>query len=98
MRAGKDTAYFFSIRQLPSSREIASQLKTYIEQLRGSGVTDFSEYLNKNPQEAANCMSMIKTVAFNDAFLRLMEADNPDQLMVGLYPTTQTSFFGWLMK
>lgn len=71
----------------------ASQLKTHIEQLRGSGVTDFSEYLHKNPQEATNCMSMIKTVAFNDAFLRLMEADNPDRLTVGLYPTDPDEFF-----
>lgn len=71
----------------------ASQLKAYLEQLRGLGVTDFSDYLHKNPQEAANCMSMIKTVAFNDAFLRLLEADNPDQLMVGLYPTDPDEFF-----
>jgi diguanylate cyclase (GGDEF)-like protein len=71
----------------------ASQLKAYIEELRGSGVTDFSEYLVKNPQEATHCMSMIKTVAFNDAFLRLLEADNPDQLGTGLYPTDPDEFF-----
>jgi diguanylate cyclase (GGDEF)-like protein/PAS domain S-box-containing protein len=71
----------------------ASQLKAYIDQLRGSGVTDFSDYLHKNPQEATNFMSMIKTVAFNDAFLRLLEADNPDQLRAGLYPTDPDEFF-----
>jgi len=71
----------------------ASQLKAYLEQLRGAGVTEFSDYLHKSPQEATHCMSMIKTVAFNDAFLRLMEADNPDQLRVGLYPTDPDEFF-----
>ena len=38
-------------------------------------------------------MSMIKTVAFNEAFLKLMEADNADQLIVGLYPTDPDEFF-----
>ena len=71
----------------------ASQLKAYLEQLRVSGVTGISDYLHKNPQEAANCMNMIKTVAVNDAFLRLLEADNPDQLESGLYPTDPDDFF-----
>ena len=71
----------------------ASQLKAYLEQLRVSGVTSLSDYLHKNPQEATNCMSMIKTVAFNDAFLRLLEADNPDQLESGIYPTDPDEFF-----
>jgi diguanylate cyclase (GGDEF)-like protein len=71
----------------------ASQLKGYIEQLRASGVTDFGDYLHKNPQEANRCMSMIKTVAFNDAFLRLLEAENPDQLMAGFHPTDPDEFF-----
>jgi diguanylate cyclase (GGDEF)-like protein len=71
----------------------ASQLKAYIEQLRGSGITDISGYLHQNSQEATNCMSMIKTVALNDAFLRLLEADNPDQLRAGLYPTDPDEFF-----
>jgi diguanylate cyclase (GGDEF)-like protein/PAS domain S-box-containing protein len=71
----------------------ASQLKAYIEQLRESGVTDFSDYLHQDPQEAAHCMRMIKTVAFNDAFLRLLEADDPDQLSTGLYPTDSDEFF-----
>jgi diguanylate cyclase (GGDEF)-like protein/PAS domain S-box-containing protein len=71
----------------------ASQLKVYLEQLRVSGVTDISDYLHENPQEAARCMNMIKTVAVNDAFLRLMEADNPDQLKTGLYPADPDDFF-----
>ncbi|MGE5255249.1 MAG: diguanylate cyclase [Hyphomicrobiales bacterium] len=71
----------------------ASQLKAHVEQLRLSGVTDLGDYLHKHPQEATNCMGMIKTVTFNDAFMQLMEADNPDQLKLGLYPTDQGEFF-----
>jgi diguanylate cyclase (GGDEF)-like protein len=71
----------------------ASQLKAYIEQLRVSGVTDVGDYLHKNPQEATNCMSMIKTVAFNDAFLRLLEAETPGQVETGLLPTDPDEFF-----
>ena len=71
----------------------ASQLKARIEQLQASGITDFSDYLHKNRQEAARCMSMIKTVAFNQAFLKLLEADNADQLNAGLYPTDPDEFY-----
>jgi diguanylate cyclase (GGDEF)-like protein len=35
---------------------------------------------------------MIQTVAFNDAFLRLMEADHPDQLKTDLYPKDPGEF------
>lgn len=37
-------------------------------------------------------MNMIKTVAFNDAFLRLLEADSPEQLASGIYPTDPGEF------
>lgn len=70
----------------------ASQLKSYLEQLRGSGIVDFSDYLQKNPHEAMHCIGMIQTVAFNDAFLRLMEADHPDQLKTDLYPKDPGEF------
>ncbi len=70
----------------------ASRLKSYLEQLRGSGIADFSDYLQKNPHEATHCMGMIQTVAFNDAFLRLLEADHPDQLKTDLYPKDAGEF------
>ncbi len=71
----------------------ASQLKDYLEQLRASGVADFSAYLHQNPDEAARCMGLIRTVAFNDALLRLLEADHPDQLKTDLYPKDPDDFF-----
>ncbi len=65
----------------------ASRLKTYLDQLRESGVTDFEAYLRNNFQETAHCMSMIKTVEFNDAFLKLLEVDSRDELKKG-FPFT----------
>ncbi len=51
----------------------ASALKAHIEHLRASGVSDFREYVAANPEDVSRCMSMIKTVSCNGAFLELME-------------------------
>jgi diguanylate cyclase (GGDEF)-like protein len=61
----------------------ASRLKTYLDRLRESGVTDFNAYLRDNPQETAHCMRLIKTVEFNDAFMKLLEADSRNELETG---------------
>ena len=61
----------------------ASRLKIYLDHLRESGVADFNVYLRDNPWEAVHCMSMIKTVEFNDAFLKLLEAGTRDELKNG---------------
>jgi diguanylate cyclase (GGDEF)-like protein len=71
----------------------ASKLKDHIERLRAEGVSDLSGYLRANPQEVFHCMEMIRTVAFNDAFLRMMEAETPEQLRVSLYPTDRAEYF-----
>ena len=49
-----------------------SLLKAYLEKLRASDVTNFREYLEGNPQEVRHCWSLIKTVNYNQAFLKLM--------------------------
>jgi diguanylate cyclase (GGDEF)-like protein/PAS domain S-box-containing protein len=90
---GENYRLLFQYSPIALIERDASQLKAYIDQLRVSGVADFSDYLHKNSQEATHCMSMIRTVAVNDAFLRLLEADNPDQLKTGLYPTDPGEFF-----
>jgi diguanylate cyclase (GGDEF)-like protein len=65
-------------RQLFQSAPIAliewdvSHLKARIEKLRASGVSDFREYLERNPQQVHHCWSLIKTVDYNQAFLELM--------------------------
>ena len=59
----------------------ASALKTYLDHLRETGVSDFNAYLRDNPREAAKCVRMIKTVEFNDAFLKLLEVDSREELI-----------------
>ena len=49
-----------------------SLLKAYLEKLRASDVTNFREYLEGNPREVHHCWSLIKTVNYNQAFLKLM--------------------------
>ncbi len=50
----------------------ASHLKAYLEQLRQSGVSDFRTYLEENSRRVHDCWSLIKTVDYNPAFLKLM--------------------------
>ncbi|MEE4113390.1 MAG: PAS domain S-box protein, partial [Desulfobacteraceae bacterium] len=49
-----------------------SRLKVYLEKLRVSAGPDFREYLERHPQEVHHCWSLIKTVDYNQAFLKLM--------------------------
>jgi diguanylate cyclase (GGDEF)-like protein/PAS domain S-box-containing protein len=58
----------------------ASDLKTYLEQLRQSGVSNLSHYLRQHPEEVPRCMSLIKTVDCNDAFCELLEAQDKNAL------------------
>jgi len=64
----------------------ASRLKAYIEELRQSGIHDFSAYLQENPDEAIHCVGMIRTVDFNEAFMDLIEANDRDELSRGPMP------------
>jgi len=62
----------------------ASTLKAHIEQLSDSGVTDLGDYVLKDPEEIDRCMSMIKTVKHNVAFLELMEISDDTAFARGL--------------
>ncbi len=59
----------------------ASKLKTYLEQLRQSGVSNLSDYLQQHPEEVPRCMSRINTVDCNDAFCDLFEAQDKNIFM-----------------
>jgi diguanylate cyclase (GGDEF)-like protein/PAS domain S-box-containing protein len=90
---GENYRLLFQYSPIALIERDASQLKAYVEQLRASGVADLSSYLHKKPQEATHCVSLIKTVAVNDAFLRLLEADSMEQVKAGIYPTDPNEFF-----
>jgi diguanylate cyclase (GGDEF)-like protein len=61
----------------------AGALKQHLEHLRAEGVSDLRNYLDRNPQEVARCLGLIKTVDCNTAFLDLMEAQTWDEIDSG---------------
>ena len=70
----------------------ASALKSYIEEIRSRGISDLQAHLTHNPEEVKRCMAMIKTVNYNKAYLRLMEADTKEEMNVGAQPAYSEEF------
>ena len=85
-------------RQLFQSAPIAliewdvSQLKRYLEQLRVSGVSDFKDFLEQQPQQIHHCWSLIKTADYNQAFLKLMGIAGADVPTGAFLPTDAEEF------
>lgn len=85
-------------RQLFQSAPIAliewdvSRLKVRIEKLRASGISDFREYLENDPQQVHHCWSLIKTVDYNRAFLELMGVTDPAGFRGAFIPTDSEGF------
>ena len=69
-----------------------SHLKAYLEKLRASGVTNFRDYLERHPQEVHHCWSLIKTVDYNQAFLKLMGVADGAGPNGGFIPTDAEGF------
>ena len=69
-----------------------SRLKAYLEELRTSDVSDFREYLGRNPQQVHHCWSLIKTVDYNQAFLKLMGVADSDGPSGAFIPTDAKGF------
>jgi len=61
-----------------------SEVKTYIDGLRDSGVKDFRTYFEMHPEALAQCSSMVKIVDVNKATLELYQARSKEELLGGL--------------
>ncbi len=61
-----------------------SEVKTYIDNLRASGVADFRTYFENHPEAVAHCADMVKVVDVNQATLELYKASSKEELMGGL--------------
>ncbi len=85
-------------RQLYQSAPIAmierdvTLLKTHLEQLHESGVSDLEKYLEQNPNQIHHCWSLIKTVDHNPAFVKLMGLDNYSK-PGDIFPQTDSNIF-----
>jgi diguanylate cyclase (GGDEF)-like protein/PAS domain S-box-containing protein len=69
-----------------------SSLKAYLEDLRATGVSDFSDYLSSHPQQVHHCWSLIKTMNYNQAFLDLMGVADSAAHKGAFLPTDSGSF------
>jgi diguanylate cyclase (GGDEF)-like protein len=70
----------------------ASLLKAYLEELRSSGVSDFSAYLSQHPRQVHHCWSLIKAVDHNQAFLELMGVTGREGYGGAFIPTDAPGF------
>jgi PAS domain S-box-containing protein len=58
-----------------------SKLKSFIEQLRSLGVTDFRQYFKENPEELMKCAGLVEIVRVNKATLKLQGVEREEELL-----------------
>jgi PAS domain-containing protein len=70
-----------------------SQLFSYLDELKGKGITDFKAYFEQNKEEHKSCTQKIKIIDVNLAALKLHQAKNKKDLIANLEATfTEKSF------
>ncbi|MDX2075966.1 MAG: PAS domain S-box protein [bacterium] len=57
-----------------------SQIKTYLDMLRASGVADIETYLRENPQEVEKCLRMVKTLEANHTALAMYKGKSIQEI------------------
>jgi len=62
------------------SEQDLSGVKSYLTGLRDSGVEDFREYFETNPEEAVTCVAMTKILALNRAAVEFLGAESLQEL------------------
>ncbi|HMR66142.1 MAG TPA: PAS domain S-box protein, partial [Anaerolineae bacterium] len=61
-----------------------SQVKSYLDDLRATGVVDWRTYFDSHPEAVAHCASLVKIIDANRASLTLLEASDKAELLAGL--------------
>jgi PAS domain S-box-containing protein len=74
----------FEDSPIPIWIEDFSEVKTYIEQLKNSGVTNLRRYLEEHPDEVSTGMSKIKVTDVNRAVFDLYKAESIKDFKYGL--------------
>ncbi len=69
-----------------------SELKSYLINLKASGVIDFEKYLDENPEEIINFSFMINLVEVNKKALELYKAQNKDDFIVRKHQIEKKNF------
>lgn len=66
-----------------------STIKSYIDQLRSSGITHFREYFESHPESVATCAKLVKVIDINRETLKIFGNDSKKELLDNL-----DNFFG----
>ncbi len=61
-----------------------SQVKTYFDDMRKSGIVDFRSYFASHPEAVAHCTTLVQVMDVNKATLDLLGARDKDELLSGL--------------
>ena len=61
--------------------EDLSKVKSYLDRLRKSGVTDFRNYFNTYPEEALKCSNFVKIIDVNQATVDLYRAGTKKRVL-----------------
>ncbi len=67
--------------------EDLSEIKKYIEELKGEGVSNFESYFDHNPDAVARCASMIEILDVNNATVSLFKAKNKEDFIKNVHKT-----------
>lgn len=58
-----------------------SEVKSYVDQLKLSGITDFEKFLDENPKEVVKLMAMGKVIDANKKTLEIYKASNKEEFI-----------------
>ena len=64
-----------------------SELKSYLDELTKTGITDLDAYLTAHPEVIIKCIELVKIVDVNRAGMKLYEAGSKADLLGGLHKT-----------
>ncbi|UCE75072.1 MAG: PAS domain S-box protein [Methanomassiliicoccales archaeon] len=76
--------YLFEDSPISLWEEDFTDVKKYIDSLRGTGIKDFREYFKNHPEEVVNCVSSVRIIDVNKNTLVLYKAENKEQLLDNL--------------
>ncbi|MFX0090211.1 MAG: response regulator, partial [Candidatus Hodarchaeota archaeon] len=75
---------FFEESPVSLWEEDFSEFKSYIDELRQSGVKNFRDYFETHPEAVAKCATMVKILDINKATLSLYKARDKEELLGNL--------------
>ena len=88
----------FEDSPIPLLEEDFSIVKTYIDQLRDSGIQDFRNYFEKYAEEARKCTEMVRVVDVNTAAIKWFRAASKEDIRVEISQLVNPNEFKSFME